>query len=103
MLSLNNKFNKSVNISLGQVTTVNEAWGTQPTRRFKAELEKMFADYDKAEASKQKKMETRRPYDARQGKGPAAKLAKYPMQILIDKAGYTPKELTKIVWGRKGR
>ncbi len=103
MKNLNQKFNETINISLGQISTVNEAWGTQPTRRFKADLEKIFAEYDKADEAKKKKMAANKPYDARQGKGPAAKLAKYPMQILIDKVGYTPKELTKIIWGRKGR
>lgn len=103
MKALSQKINETINISLGQVSSVNEAWGTQPTRRFKAALEQIFADYDKAEQAKQRKIAKNRPYDARQGKGPAAKLAKYPMQILIDKAGYTPKELIRITWGRKGR
>ena len=102
MKSLNQKFNEEATIQLGQVTTVNEAWGTQPTRRFKAELEKIFADYDKANASKKKKMEKNRPYNGRPNKGPAAKLAKYPMQILIDKAGYTPKEI-RVYHGDRGR
>lgn len=99
MKSIKERLNDSVNISLGQVSSVNEAWGTQSTRYFKQELEKIFADYDKAEQSKQNKIAKKRPYDARPGKGPAAKLGKYPMQILIDKAGYTPKEIIK--WSYK--
>ena len=102
MKNLNQKINETINIPLGQISTVNEAWGTQPTRRFKADLEKIFAEYDKADASKKKKMAANKPYDARQGKGPEAKLAKYPMQILIDKAGYTPKEI-KVYHGGRGR
>ena len=102
MKRLSEKLNENSIISLGNVTSVNEAWGTQPTRRFKAELEKIFADYDKAAESKKKKIEKNRPYDARPGKGPATKLAKYPMQILIDKAGYTPKEI-KVYHGGRGR
>lgn len=103
MISLKDQINESINISLGQVSSVNEAWGTEPTRKFKAELEKIFADYDKAKATKEKKLKSNRPYFSRPNTSPEDKLAKYPMQILIDKAGYTPKELTKIVWGRKGK
>ena len=104
MKNLNQKLNESVNISLGQVSAVNEAWGTQPTRRFKAELEQIFADYDKSNEARKKKLAKNKPiYSGPHSSNPEAKLAKYPMQILIDKAGYTPKELTRIVWGRKGR
>ncbi|MBR6907912.1 hypothetical protein IKN40_05495 [bacterium] len=103
MKTLNEKLNESVNISLGQISFVNEAWGTQPTRRFKAELEQIFTDYDKSNEVRKKKLEKNKPAYFRPGTEPEAKLAKYPMQILIDKAGYTPKELTKVVWGRKGR
>ena len=35
MKTITERLNESVNISLGQVSTVNEAWGTEPTRRFK--------------------------------------------------------------------
>ena len=104
MKKLNQKLNESINISLGQVSIVNEAWGTQPTRKFKAELEKIFADYDKSNEARNKKLAKNKPiYSGPNSSNPEAKLAKYPMQILIDKAGYTPKEITKVVWGRKGR
>ena len=99
MKKLRDQINNSVNISLGQVSSVNEAWGTQPTRRFKAELEQIFADYDKAKATKEKKANSGKPYYGRPGTSPEDKLAKYPMQILIDKAGYTPKEIIK--WSYK--
>jgi len=102
MKSITEKLNESVNISLGQVSSVNEAWGTEPTRRFKAELEKIFADYDKADQLKKNRIAKNKPWAGRSDKEPAIKLAKYPMQILINKAGYTPKELTRMIWGRKG-
>ena len=101
MKKLRDQINESINISLGQVSVVNEAWGTESTRYFKRELEKIFADYDKADKSRKNKLAKNKPLNERPGKGPAEKLAKYPMQILIDNAGYTPKELVK--WSyRKG-
>ena len=45
MKHLTEKFNESYNITLGQVSTINEAWGS--TKHYKAELEKIFADYEK--------------------------------------------------------
>lgn len=100
MKKLSEKLNENSIISLGNVTSVNEAWGTEPTRRFKAELEKIFADYDKAVAAKNKKLAKNKPmYRPMHSTQPEAKLAKYPMQILVDKAGYTPKEIVKKVYG----
>jgi len=96
MKHLTEKFNESYNISLGQVSTINEAWGS--TKHYKAELEKIFADYEK---KKNKKPNGRIPTPW--GPQPEEVLAKYPMQILIDKAGYKPKEIVKQVWGPKGR
>lgn len=100
MKRLSEKLNETNIISMGNVTSVNEAWGTEPTRRFKAELEKIFADYDKAVETKNKKLAKNKPlYRPRHSTQPEEKLAKYPMQILVDKAGYTPKEITKRVYG----
>jgi len=96
MKHLTEKFNESYNITLGQVSTINEAWGS--TKHYKAELEKIFADYEK---KKNKKPNKRIPTPW--GPQPEEVLAKYPMQILIDKAGYKPKEIVKQVWGPKGR
>lgn len=101
MKKLSEKLNENSIISLGNVTSVNEAWGTEPTRRFKAELEKIFADYDKSVEARNKKLAKNKPiYRGPHSSSPEEKLAKYPMQILIDKAGYTPKEITK--WAYRG-
>lgn len=97
MKHLTEKFNESYNITLGQVSTINEAWGS--TKHYKAELEKIFADYEKKKAPKK----SSRPMWSRGKTAPEEVLAKYPMQILIDKAGYKPKEIIKQVWGPKGR
>ena len=100
MKTLNQKINEAINISLGQVSAVNEAWGTQPTRKFKAELEQIFADYDKSNEARKKKLAKNKPiYSGPNSSNPEAKLAKYPMQILVDKVGYTPKEIIK--WSYK--
>ena len=100
MKKLNEYFNNSTIISLGNVTNINEAWGS--TKHYKAELEKIFADYDKKKNPKPKKSPFGRG-GFRPGYSPAEVLAKYPMQILVDKAGYKPKEIVKQVWGPKGR
>lgn len=97
MKHLTEKFNESYNITLGQVSTINEAWGS--TKHYKSELEKIFADYEKKKAPKK----SSRPMWGRGKTAPEEVLAKYPMQILIDKAGYKPKEIIKQVWGPKGR
>lgn len=100
MKHLTEKFNESYNIALGQVSTINEAWGS--TKHYKDELEKIFADYEKKKNPKPKKGPFGRG-GFRPGYSPEVVLAKYPMQILIDKAGYKPKEVWKQVWGSKGR
>ena len=91
MKHLNEKLNESYNITLGQISTINEAWGS--TKHYKAELEKIFADYEKKKAPKK----SSRPMWGRGKTAPEEVLAKYPMQILIDKAGYKPKEIIKQV------
>ena len=50
MKHLNEKFNESYNITLGQVSTINEAWGS--TKHYKAELEKIFFFFFKKKAPK---------------------------------------------------
>ena len=88
MKHLTEKFNESYNITLGQVSTINEAWGS--IKHYKAELEKIFADYEKKKSKSQK---SSRPMWG-PGRAPEEVLAKYPMQILVDKAGYKP----EMVW-----
>ena len=98
MKSLSQQVNEYLYISLGQVSTINEAWGS--TKHYKAELEKIFADYEK---KKNKKPNSHRRISTPWGPRPEDVLAKYPMQILVDKAGYKPKEIVKQVWGPKGK
>lgn len=100
MKNLNQIINETALISLGHISTINEAWGS--AKHYKAELEKIFADYEKKKNPKPKKGPFGRG-GFRPGYSPEEVLAKYPMQILIDKAGYTPKEIVKQVWGPKGR
>lgn len=100
MKSINEYFNNSTIISLGNVTNINEAWGAK--KHYKEELEGIFASYEKKKNPKPKKSPFGRG-GLRPGYSPAEVLAKYPMQILVDKAGYKPKEIVKQVWGPKGK
>lgn len=70
---------------------IAEAWAER--RNYAKELEEIFNAYTK----KKERVAKRRngPSFRREIDTPEAKLAKYPMQILIDKAGYTPKEITQ--------
>ncbi len=64
-----------------------EAWGSQ--RHYESDLKKIFDEFDKKKNAGPMKM--KRGYV--EPPSPYPVLAKYPMQILIDKAGYTPKEV----------
>ena len=100
MKSLSQQVNEDSYISLGNVSMINEAWGAK--KHYADELEKIFADYEKKKNPKPSKS----PYSRggwRPGHSPEEVFAKYPMEILIDKAGYEPKEITKEVWGPKGK
>lgn len=50
MKNLNKTINEATLISLGHISTINEAWGA--TKHYKAELEKIFTDYEKKKAPK---------------------------------------------------
>ena len=50
MKNLNQTINEATLISLGHISTINEAWGA--TKHYKAELEKIFTDYEKKKAPK---------------------------------------------------
>ena len=89
MKSLNQKFNEEATIQLGQVTIVNEAWGA--IRHYGSELTELFNKYEKKKNAKPSKhmwtpARTTTAEDI---------LAKYPMQILIDKAGYQPSTIKR--------
>lgn len=76
---------------------IAEAWAER--RNYAKELEEIFNAYTKKKESAAKR---RNGPSLRRGTDtPEAKLAKYPMQILIDKAGYTPKEVT--TWSPAGK
>ena len=92
MKHLTEKFNESYNITLGQVSTINEAWGS--TKHYKSELEKIFTDYEKKKAPKK----SSRPMGGRGKTAPEEVLAKYPMQILqLESADAFLKEVEQVL------
>ena len=102
MKSLFQRVNEDSYISLGNISIINEAWGAK--KHYADELEKIFTDYEKKKNPKPvKSNKYGMPRGFRPGHSPEEVLAKYPMEILIDKAGYEPKEITKQVWGPKGK
>lgn len=96
MKSLSEKFQESLSIDLGNVTNVNESWTER--KNYKQMLKDIFGKYDKKKDAKPTKRKYGTPVDS---KSKAYEiLAKYPVQILIDKAGFTPKEIVKSSYGR---
>lgn len=71
---------------------VFEAWGIN--KNYKNELEKLFDNVDKKLAKNTNRLSKSR-FSPRQNKSAYDVLSKYPMQILIDKAGYEPKTIIK--------
>jgi len=90
MKSLTEKFNEGVSIELGNVTNINEAWAER--KNYKQLITDIFASYEKKKNAKPKKYRFGGP---RKTTDPAEALAKYPVQILIDKAGFEPKQISK--------
>lgn len=72
---------------------VLESWNAE-RKNYKEELQKILDSYEKKKNAKPRK--SRFGY-ALKSANPAEVFAKYPMQILIDKAGYEPKEITTTV------
>lgn len=73
---------------------VLESWNAE-RKNYKEELQKILDSYEKKKNAKPRK--SRFGYSLKSA-NPVEVLAKYPMQILIDKAGYEPKEITKTVY-----
>lgn len=73
---------------------IKESWNAE-RKNYKEELQKILDSYEKKKNAKPKK--SRFGYSLKSA-NPSEVLAKYPMQILIDKAGYKPKEITKTVY-----
>ena len=100
MKHLQQAINESQIINLGYSQMINEAWGNE-FRNFKQELKNIFAAYDKAKAAADKSKKFN-PY--RSNKGLSDKMEKifkkYPIQILIDKAGYKPETVMKTIYSR---
>ena len=100
MKHLQQAINDSQLINLGYSQMINEAWGNE-FRNFKQELKDIFAAYDKAKAAADKPKKFN-PY--RSNKGLSDKMEKifkkYPIQILIDKAGYKPETVMKTIYSR---
>lgn len=99
MKDLHHYINESEMLGLDEYVYINEAWGAN--KHYASELDKIFADYEKKASKKQTHRMRARMLVPEQTA--LEVFAKYPMQILIDKAGYTPKEITKKVWGPKGQ
>ena len=97
MKDIQHYINESEMLGLDEYVYINEAWGAN--KHYASELDKIFADYEKKKAPKKQTSRMLSPGRT----APEEVFAKYPMQILIDKAGYTPKEITKKIWGPKGQ
>lgn len=77
---------------------IYESWNAE-RKNYKAELQDMLDKYEKKKNAKPKKSRYGGPY--RSSSNPSDVFAKYPMQILIDKAGYEPKTITQYTIGGK--
>ena len=84
--------------SITEYIYITEAWAN--TKNYKRELDDLLGAYKKKKEAEEKKAAKGRLGWHPGYKYPAEVLAKYPMQILIDKAGYEPKTLG---WGSKGK
>lgn len=73
---------------------VLESWNAE-RKNYKEELQKILDTYEKKKNAKPRK--SRFGYSLK-STNPSEVLAKYPMQILVDKAGYKPKEITATVY-----
>lgn len=94
MKSLNEKMNNAILLDLG---SINESWAVE-YKDYAKILQEIFDAYDKKKNAKPKNY---RGYHIKHH-SPAEVLAKYPVQILIDKAGFTPKQISKYTYSRKG-
>jgi hypothetical protein len=79
---------------------ITEAWAN--TKNYKKELQNLMDAYKKKVESEAKKKAKGAMHWYPGRKQPEEILAKYPMQIIIDKLGYEPKTLVRQVWGPDG-
>ena len=81
MKDIQHYINESEMLGLDEYVYINEAWGAN--KHYASELDKIFADYEKKKAPKKQTKIRLSPGRT----APEEVFAKYPMQILIDKAG----------------
>ena len=93
MKRLTDKFNESLSFGLGHTTSINEAYAEY--KDYGNMLKELFDKYEKKKNAKPKK--SRFGYLMISKTGPSEVLTKYPVQILIDKAGFEPKQISKWV------
>lgn len=79
-----------------------EAWGNRKNEKaYLRELEEMLNKADKSAERRKKLMSKDRSWSMGYSINPTKVLQKYPMSILIDKAGYTPEKIDKRSYKRK--
>jgi hypothetical protein len=84
--------------TLQEYILINEAWGN--FKNYKRELEDLLDKYNKKEESNKNKRAKRGFMGGRLVEAEEI-LAKYPVQILVDKLGYEPKKFTKYLHNGK--
>ncbi len=83
---------------------IQEAYA--PYKNYKTELQKLFDNFDKAKASIEKLKNSkneRTRWSASLKSDPAAKLAKYPFNILVEKTGIKTEDFEKFVHIGRGK
>lgn len=82
---------------------ITEAWGNRKSEKaYLRELEEMLDKADKSTERRKKLMSgNNRSWSMGYSINPTKVLQKYPMSILIDKAGYTPEKIDKRSYKRK--
>lgn len=87
--------------TLQEYIVINEAWGN--SRNYKKELEDLLDKYHKKDESNKKKREQNKRRGFYGGRMVEAEeiLAKYPVQILVDKLGYEPQKFKKYFYNGK--
>lgn len=79
--------------TLHEYIVINEAWGNY--KNYKQELQDLLDKYHKKDESNKKKRAQRRGYYGGRMVEAEEILAKYPIQILVDKLGYEPQKFIK--------
>ena len=85
--------------TLQEYILINEAWGT--SKNYKKELNDLLDKYNKKDESNKKKRAKRGFYPSGRMIEAEEILAKYPVQILVDKLGYEPQKIKRRFYNGK--